>query len=130
MPTATITTFDWEMIAALVAVICAVTSPLFTALINNHHANKMFYKTVLRDHGIKEIENYFSYASMALLNGEANGLYLEAYTKVFLYTPKKAHGEIKDLHKVIMSLTPTTAYNELVCYDKLSHIAELIGYVQ
>lgn len=110
-----------NMITAVIAV-CAIASPILTALINNHHARRMkklemrlerdkealFYKRSIYEDYLRNTANYIACRTEKNAN-----LYSSSYALALVYFPEELQSEIININTHIFGLLMDRARCEL-----------------
>ena len=102
--------FDkWGTIAAWIALIVAIISPVITAIITNIHQTKLKRLTIYEQKGLDAMECYLTVTSHEITTTGVSDEYKKMHIKVLLYAPEKSLSDIENLHKLIVQ-TPLRAF--------------------
>ena len=96
---------DASALAAWIALIVAIISPILTAIINNHHQTKMKKIEMSKASKLKIIEDYLSSAGQIIYhNGEASTeSYSIAIGRIYSASPRSLWEKISVLDEMIYS---------------------------
>ena len=94
---------DPTVLAALLAAFSAIIAPIVTSCINNRHQYRMRKLEIAQEEKIKAIQHYAEACSNYISHPARDELveYSRAYGKIFLYTDKSCHDDIKAIDKSI-----------------------------
>ncbi len=102
--------FDVSITISVVIAICAIVSPIFTTLLNNHHLYKMkkldleletqkqsyFYKRGIYESYLKTAGKCIAYGLPELISN-----YGEIYPLALIYFPDSFHADLVNMNKLI-----------------------------
>lgn len=102
---------DISITISVIVALCAIISPILTALINNHHQMKIkkleseqcFYEnTIVRIRTI--FENYLKTTSRCIMyeSDEALAEYVECYVAALIYVPSDIGSNMAEIHDLII----------------------------
>lgn len=114
--------FDLTVTVSVIIALCAIISPILTALINNHYLLKMKKLELSQEHYKNTIayqrnifENYLKYAGRCTAYTDENALrdYGEYYLLALMYAPKELHSKMISLHTFMRTYKWTDATHAL-----------------
>lgn len=97
---------DWGAVAAWIALIVAIVSPILVAVITNKHQSKMKKAEIMEERGLKAIEEYLVEAIHEIYYTGLSEEYQKRYLQVFLYAPKSSWKDIEELDGIIRKNVP------------------------
>lgn len=102
---------DLTVTISVIVALCAIVSPIATAIINNRYQLKLrkmdIYQKTLENTMLYKrsiFENYLKYAGRCIFHSDVNALkdYGEYYLLALLYAPIELHTEMKEINVLML----------------------------
>lgn len=118
---------EWDTIAAWIALVVAVISPIITCIINNKHQIKIKKLEIKEHRGLEVIENYLAVTSREIHITGVSENYRKCYAQIFLYAPEETYPDLEKLDNLICNPVNGTFPNKSDCLTLLNKISKSLS---